>query len=176
MTEEQMKLMSESGCFYVDFGLESGSKKLLKKMRKSTNLDKIVKNLKLASRYFQKTGATFILGYPGENDETIQETLAFRKSVPVTRASFFFLNPYPGTQVYDECRNKIIERYGNESEYFKELSDAQELTINLTDHSDEWLLAQRKQIIEEVQDHLRPLWKKIWVRIQWRLQGLLRAA
>ncbi|GAH46784.1 unnamed protein product, partial [marine sediment metagenome] len=53
--------------------------------------------------------------------------------------SFFFTTPYPGTQLYNRVKNRIIEKYGDEEKFIEALGDVNEFTINLTDFSDEEL-------------------------------------
>lgn len=75
--EEVIKLMARSGCEGVYIGMETASDKLLKMMNKTSrrkHYEKAIPQLNANGIY---THANFIIGFPGETDETIQETLDF---------------------------------------------------------------------------------------------------
>ena len=79
-----------------------------------------------------------MFGYLGENLSSIQETINFCKEMLIS-PSFFYTTPYPGNNLYEKVKNKIIEKYGDEEKFISVLGDASDFTINLTDFSDEEL-------------------------------------
>ena len=83
--------------------LESGSQDVLKRMRKGINFDKTRRALELSKSLGIKNWAYFIIGMPGETVETIDDTIAFAKSLPLTLALFHIAVPYPGTPFYYEA-------------------------------------------------------------------------
>ena len=101
--EEMLYWMGKAGFWMISWGLESGSMDVLKRMRKGINFDKTRKALETAEKYGIKNWAYFIIGMPGETVETIDETIAFAKSLPLTLALFHIAVPYPGTPFYYEA-------------------------------------------------------------------------
>jgi radical SAM PhpK family P-methyltransferase len=78
---ETVELMKESGCSGVFLGIESGSDTILKNMRKATTVEKYYKGVSLLKEIGILTYGSFIIGFPGETEETVQETVRFiRKS------------------------------------------------------------------------------------------------
>jgi anaerobic magnesium-protoporphyrin IX monomethyl ester cyclase len=71
---EMVELMKESHCEGVFLGLESGSQEMLQNMQKSASIDKYYKGIELLKDYGITTFASFIIGFPGETDETLEET------------------------------------------------------------------------------------------------------
>lgn len=99
--------MRKAGCVRVFFGLESGNDGVLKLMNKQTTTresEKAVLTMKAAG---MQVGAFFIVGYPGETDDTILDTLRFASSLPLDYLSFSVPYPIPGTPLYDRVRSAI---------------------------------------------------------------------
>lgn len=84
--EETVALMKESGCEGVFLGIESGSPQILQNMNKGATLEKYRRGIELLKQHDILTYASFIIGFPGETDETIQETIRF---IEETQPTFF---------------------------------------------------------------------------------------
>lgn len=108
-------LMKKSGCKRIYFGLESGNDKVLKIMNKKTTADLGRKAVEAANLAGLETGAFFILGYPGETDETILETIEFAVNLPLDYLSFSLPYPIPGTGLYEKTERKLKDK--NEPEH-----------------------------------------------------------
>ena len=77
--EEAIDLMARSGCKGVFLGIESGSPHILKLMSKAATIEKYAEGMKLLRRHDILTFGSFIVGFPGETDETLKETSDFIK-------------------------------------------------------------------------------------------------
>ena len=73
--EEAITLMAESGCEGVFLGVESGSDALLAKMNKTARRKDYLKSIPLLQQSGISCYASLIVGYPGETDETVQDTI-----------------------------------------------------------------------------------------------------
>jgi len=104
LDEEILRLMKKSGCYYISVGIESGSDRMLKAMKKGLSVDKIRKQVNLIKKAGFDVNGFFIIGFPGETEEDILSTLRFSQSLPLTRAAFYNFLPLPGTEVYDSLR------------------------------------------------------------------------
>ena len=133
--EEMVALMSRAGCIHMGFGIESGSQRILDEMNKGVTPEQAADAIRLAGRYFRTVRGSFIFGMPGEDQESIDETILWCASLHMN-PGFYHLNPYPGTKVYHDNFDKIIQKYGNEHNYFSALGDAAEFVINLTKYTD----------------------------------------
>ena len=100
--EEMLQLMAKAGCWYMTWGIESGSEQVLKHARKGAYPDKALRALTWARAAGIKNWGYFIIGLPTETEETIQMTIKFAKSLPLDIALFHVAAPYPGTPFFFE--------------------------------------------------------------------------
>ncbi len=77
--EEAIDLMAQSGCKGVFLGIESGSPHILKLMTKAATIEKYADGMKLLRQRDILTFGSFIVGFPGETEETVKETSDFIK-------------------------------------------------------------------------------------------------
>jgi radical SAM PhpK family P-methyltransferase len=77
--DEAFDLMAQSGCKGVFLGIESGSSAILKNMNKAATVEKYAYGIKRLQERGILTFASFIIGFPGETQETVDETMAFIK-------------------------------------------------------------------------------------------------
>jgi len=94
---EMMQLMKQAGCEKISFGVESGSPQVLKNIHKGISLDRIKEAFNLASRVGIESMAFFMIGNPGETEETITESIKFARKLKSTSTLFGITQVYPGT-------------------------------------------------------------------------------
>jgi anaerobic magnesium-protoporphyrin IX monomethyl ester cyclase len=104
MDAEVAAAMKRSGCLRVFFGIESGNDSVLKIMNKHITTAQAKSAVKIAKAAGLKVGAFFILGYPGENDQTVLETIRFASLLPLDYLSFTMPYPIPGTPLYERVK------------------------------------------------------------------------
>ncbi|GAB4435322.1 MAG: radical SAM protein [Anaerolineae bacterium] len=100
--EEMLQMMGQAGCHMISWGIESGSAEILKRARKGADPSKAERALNWARQAGIKNFGYFIIGLPGETVETIQQTIAFSKTLPLNVAIFHIAAPYPGTPFFYE--------------------------------------------------------------------------
>jgi len=110
LTLNLLKKMEKSGCRSVFFGIESGDQYVLDNIiGKSLKLKEVVKVAKMCKDIGLKTGAFYIIGFPGEKKENILRTvelaLRLKKDFDVGM-HLFFATPSYGTRLYEECKRK----------------------------------------------------------------------
>jgi len=111
--EEAFDLMAESGCKGVFLGIESGSPTILKNMNKAASVEKYAEGIKQLHQRDILTFGSFIIGFPGETAETVDETLSFIKENKPNyyRAQSWYCEP--GTPI-----DRHREKYGISGEGF----------------------------------------------------------
>jgi p-methyltransferase len=111
--EEAIELLAKSGCKGVFLGIESGSPTILKNMNKAATVEKYARGIELLHEYGVLTFASFIMGFPGETEETFRESVDFiRETKPdYYRTQLWYCEP--GTPV-----DRQREKYGIEGEGF----------------------------------------------------------
>jgi len=100
--EEMLTLMGKAGCRLISWGIESGNEQILKHARKGAYPDKAERALHWAKKAGIMNWGYFIIGLPGETEETIRETIDFAKKLPLDIALFHVAAPYPGTPFFFE--------------------------------------------------------------------------
>lgn len=93
--EEAFDLMAESGCAGVFLGIESGSSPILENMQKHATIEKYREGIRQLNARGIVTFASFITGFPGENEQTVQDTISFIKETKPTfyRAQMWYNEP-----------------------------------------------------------------------------------
>jgi radical SAM superfamily enzyme YgiQ (UPF0313 family) len=95
-----VKKMKKAGVFKVGIGVESGNVNILKSIKKSLNLKKVMR----AIQWFREEGiitvAFFIIGFPNETKGSIRETINFAIKTNPSLANFSLLIPFPGTEIF----------------------------------------------------------------------------
>jgi radical SAM superfamily enzyme YgiQ (UPF0313 family) len=104
--EEVLSIMKKAGCVQLDFGVESGSPKVLQTLRKDTDIDKVRHAFALCHKVKINTFGSFMIGVPGETCEDILLTHKLIKEIKPDYAEFYFATPYPGTEFYDIARKE----------------------------------------------------------------------
>jgi radical SAM PhpK family P-methyltransferase len=84
--DEAIDLAAESGCRGVFLGIESGSPRILENMHKAATIEKYEQGIRRLRERKILTFASFIVGFPGETEETVQETAEFLRRA---RPDFF---------------------------------------------------------------------------------------
>ena len=100
--EELLQQMSEAGCWLISWGIESGNEQILRHVRKGAYPDKAQRALQWARDAGILNWGYFIIGLPGETEETIRQTIDFAKKLPLDIALFHVAAPYPGTPFFFE--------------------------------------------------------------------------
>ncbi|MDA8218691.1 MAG: radical SAM protein [Dehalococcoidales bacterium] len=100
--EEMLRLMARAGCWFMSWGIESASREVLGRARKGTDPEKVKRALRWAKAAGIKNWGYFIIGLPGETEETIRQTIDFAKRLPLDLALFHIAAPYPGTPFFFE--------------------------------------------------------------------------
>jgi radical SAM superfamily enzyme YgiQ (UPF0313 family) len=103
---EMLKTMHDAGCFAVWLGVESGSEAILGAMNKRIKLDQTRLAFKTANKAGLMTIANTVIGFPGETEQTANETIRFIKELNPDSVGFYVATPYPGTPMYEQVKQK----------------------------------------------------------------------
>ena len=85
--EKLARLMKKSGCLFVKSGIESCDDTILKNMNKPSRVKDYVRAVRALVKYNISMVAFFIVGFPGETKETIENTINAMNSFPCTEQS-----------------------------------------------------------------------------------------
>jgi len=105
ITEPIAKMLGESGCCYVDLGVESFNDEILKYVRKGITTNQIYEAIGLLKKYNVPVKLNVLIGSsPLETKETLKHTLVEAKKLKVDQVMFNIVSPFPGTEFYKLCK------------------------------------------------------------------------
>lgn len=103
LSEDDFRKCRESGLRRVMIGVESGSVEMLKWMKKDIQLTEVFKTAEMCLRHGVAAIFPFIVGFPDEPEESVNETLRvayqLRSMSPNFEIQIFFYSPYPGSPI-----------------------------------------------------------------------------
>ena len=99
ISEELLYTMKGVGCVLIEFGVESGSEKVLEILKRKTPIKAIFKAFNLVRKTGLRSSAFFMLGNPGETLKDINQTFKVAKKIKADWTSFGFTIPLPGTEL-----------------------------------------------------------------------------
>ncbi|MCD6220262.1 radical SAM protein [Candidatus Calescamantes bacterium] len=97
---EMAKAMKEAGCERLHFGVEAGTEKILKVLKKGINLEQVKRAFRIAKEEGIGTLAYFMIGAPGEDRGDIIATIEFALSLDPDYTHITILTPFPATKLY----------------------------------------------------------------------------
>lgn len=109
--KEIMKLICDSNCHVLQFGLESGSNRILRLINKGISVEEIIQTNQFLSEYDIAIRYNFIIGFPTESMQEIEQTLGLIDKLlrdnPHMETPFVNIyTPYPGTPLYELAKKE----------------------------------------------------------------------
>ncbi|MCP4348608.1 MAG: radical SAM protein [Desulfobacterales bacterium] len=107
VSDEVLYWMRKAGCVQISYGVESGSEEIRKLLNKNIKTEQIRKAFALTVKYGILARAYFIYGCPGENWDTVQETLDLISQIKPLSIIFYILDIFPGTALYSDFKARL---------------------------------------------------------------------
>ncbi len=104
LDEELLHTMKRAGWYLLCAGIESGSDRILKAMRKGLTVEAIRSRCKMVRRSGIDLHGFFIMGYPTETVRDVRRTIALSLDLDLVGATFTNFHPYPGTPIFSELK------------------------------------------------------------------------
>lgn len=102
ITEEIAEILGNSGCQFVDLGVESFNDNILQYIKKGITSKQIFEGIELLKKYDVPVKLNILIGTsPLETKETIKDTLKKSKELNVSQVMFNIVAPFPGTEFYE---------------------------------------------------------------------------
>jgi anaerobic magnesium-protoporphyrin IX monomethyl ester cyclase len=152
---EIIEAMREAGCDSVSFGIESGNPEMLKRIKKGITLDQARKATKYCKDAGMITHASFMVGLPGESEETMRDSGNFAEELDI-QYGYHFLAPFPGTTVREKIEDYDLDILTDDWDLYDANSaivrtsqlapkDMENFVSALTEmHQDEWRKTEKK--------------------------------
>ncbi|MFX1410093.1 MAG: B12-binding domain-containing radical SAM protein [Promethearchaeota archaeon] len=111
---EDARLLKDSGCQLIATGIESASEIVLKRNFKFQDPKRVFQGIVNLKNFNIPIQAYFVLGLPGETEQSFYKTIEFLKKLPLDHSdtiNYFVATPYPGSRLSDDklFNIKIIE-------------------------------------------------------------------
>ncbi len=120
---ELLGWMKKAGCWNISFGLESGNDESLKRMNKAATTAQAREAVKMVKQAGIQITGYFILCLPGEDEAMTLNTVKFAKELKMNTSIFFLPVPFPGTELYEQCKEIGGLRENIEWEDYKQWMD-----------------------------------------------------
>ena len=124
--ENILRMLKKAGCGVIHYGVESGSDRILKEIKKGFTTRQVRDIFSLTKKVGIETLAYFMIGLPGENLTDIQNTYDLAKGLRPDYAHFTVFSPYPATELYARglqegiIKNDVWREFArNPDEHFK---------------------------------------------------------
>lgn len=99
---EDYELMYRAGCRWLEFGVESGSRTTLNRMKKGMKLEDVEKDLLICKELGIISLCYFIVGFPDETEEELKETCQLINKIKYSRFVCSYFSPLPGSEIFDK--------------------------------------------------------------------------
>jgi len=163
--EELFRLMKEAGCKRVGFGVESGNEEILRRIKKAQTLEQVRQAFRNARKAGLETMGFFIFGLPGENEQTMEDTIRFALELDPELANFMMAVPFPGTELYQIVmrEGKLFAKSWREFGIHDDKAHYELPGLPASLVEKKWHEAYRRF-------YLRPsrIWKRLWKKDTWR--------
>jgi radical SAM superfamily enzyme YgiQ (UPF0313 family) len=114
-----VQMMSDCGCVSVGMGIESGAPQILKNINKKQSISVIKKAIRMLKDKGIDVKGFFIVGLPGETQETLNETKAFLDEMDLDDVDIKIYQPYPSTPIW-ENRSQYDIGWSGDLDYSKQ--------------------------------------------------------
>jgi len=101
ITRDMIDSLKAAGCHTIMYGIESSNPEILKRMNKGITPELVMEKVQYTHQSGIKALGFFLFGFPGENRETIEDTINFALKLPLDYALFSILLPQPETEIYE---------------------------------------------------------------------------
>ncbi|MGH2665137.1 B12-binding domain-containing radical SAM protein [Flavobacterium sp.] len=159
LNEEILRLLKEAGCFRIWIGAESGSQKIIDAMDRRVDVNHVKKMIQDTNSLGIETGTFIMVGYPGEKETDITETIQYLKEANPTHYTITIAYPIKGTSLYNEIENNITVRPDWETSTDREIDFKRNYTrkyydyavskvVNEVEFHREWIKSQNRDLLK----------------------------
>jgi anaerobic magnesium-protoporphyrin IX monomethyl ester cyclase len=104
LDRELLRLMRRAGCWMINIGIESGDEALIQQHRRNAEQERVVEAMGMIRASGIRVKGLFMMGIPGESEESIQRTIDFVARHPLDDANLTKFTPFPGSPLYASVR------------------------------------------------------------------------
>ncbi|HEX4963599.1 MAG TPA: radical SAM protein [Thermoanaerobaculia bacterium] len=172
LPEEVMATCRRSGLRRVLIGVESGSQEMIDRIKKDIKVEQVLRSAEKCRRHGVKGIFPFIVGFPGESDESVSASLALAKRLramsPEFETPIFYFKPYPGSPITDDAVRDGYVLPADLDEWSR---------FDFIGSAGPWVSREKHRLIERFKFYQRIAWNsgKPWAQparalARWRLE------
>lgn len=159
ISENLLKKMAKAGCVSIEYGIESGDTNVLQFMRKGITIEDAKNVIKMTRKADIETRASYIIGMPLDNRETIKKTIQVSRELDSDFIIFNIAIPFPGTELYDIVKREGRLLYDKKELYIR--TDGAHVMIKLDDLTERDIFELYKEANEGYYLRMNYIFKKI---------------
>ncbi len=146
--EETISMMKSSGCYSIRIGIESGSNKILKEMRKNTTIEEALSACKIIKRHGIELRTFFMIGFPQETEDTLKATVEAMEKTECDALIYSIFTPYPGTEAFEFCKERGLVNDSYDVSLYNHQSPVNCFSINIPPDRFRALAAEVEEIVD----------------------------
>ncbi|WP_459210766.1 B12-binding domain-containing radical SAM protein [Aquimarina rhabdastrellae] len=169
LNDEVLQLLKEIGCFRIWIGAESGSQKIIDAMDRRVDVDVVKSAIQKTNMLGMETGTFIMVGYPGEDEKDIKDTITYLKAANPTHFTITIAYPIKGTSLYSEIQDQITVQPNWET------STDRDIDFKRT-YNRKFYTYAVKRIVNEVNFHkelLKGQHKNLWQSFKLKTKSIL---
>lgn len=110
MRPEILRVLKRVGLTSITVGIETPDDEMLRRYHRApVNDDRQQAFIALCRELGIRTVAGFLIGFPEDTEQSIRSVLDYAKRVGPTYANFNVVTPYPGTEFFEQIKDRIID-------------------------------------------------------------------
>ncbi|NQS89670.1 radical SAM protein [Patescibacteria group bacterium] len=156
LDKQLLERMREVGFSYIGLGVEAGTNRILKRIKKGESIEEIEEVIRDACQLGYDVTLFFLVGSPGENRSDLMESVKLAEKYPVIDARFYNIVPYPSTELFEWIRKNNLflrgpEDYLNDASVFtsKPIFETPELSAKERVRMLKWLKKVERRIFKK---------------------------
>lgn len=178
VNDDLLALMRRAGCVGLSFGIESGSEKVLERIRKNITIDEAYRARDLVRKHDMKFTTNFIVGFPFETAEDIRATIRGIRGLAPDFVNLCTFAPFPGSDLHEECRKLGLVDDNTDWTEISNHSASNRFAVLVPPHEYEKLFAELLAVSDRFNNSPLRRFRAAWRKWGWRIlapAGGLRA-
>lgn len=172
LNEHVIQLLKRSGCFRVWIGAESGSQKIIDAMDRRVDVMQTREMIRMVKKNNIQAGTFIMLGYPGETEEDIIETIHHLKTSLPDEFTITITYPIKGTPLYQEVEKDFLTHFEWENSTDRDIDFKRTYPYQYYEHAVKWVANEVNAKKNLVRLKLKPALKHKLTALKYRWQML----
>ncbi|MFC1553543.1 B12-binding domain-containing radical SAM protein [candidate division KSB1 bacterium] len=171
VNDDTISLMKRAGCFLIRIGIESGNNEILKSMKKNITIEEAYAACRIIKKYNIELLVFFIVGFPQETEESLNDTKKAMKKVKCDQISYSIFTPYPGTIAFEYCKEKNLIDGDFDVSLYNHQSPANNFCSNISRERFRTLVSAIEKEVDRY-NNLRRIKRIFSINTIWRIRQL----